>query len=124
MVLHRLAKKKYPRPKTVHRVRRIWHRYSLIKYRSIFILLIICFLKTFFFSIFFLSLSFLFFPLFTTIFLYLLVADTQLYKRLCPSVCPSVGWLVRGDRVGKCENAHFRPCPPVRDWYWPCIRPC
>ena len=19
---------------------------------------------------------------------------------------------------------HFRPCLPVRDWYWPCIRPC
>ena len=24
-----------------------------------------------------------------------LVADTQLYKRLCPSVRPSVGWSVR-----------------------------
>ena len=57
-----------------------------------------------------------------------LVADTQLYKRLCPfvgtSVGPSVRWSVRGDRVGKCENAHFRPCPPVRNWYLPCIRPC
>ena len=57
-----------------------------------------------------------------------LVADKRLYKRLCLSVRPSVGrlvgWSVRGDRVGKCENAHFRPCPPVRDWYWPCIRPC
>ena len=31
---------------------------------------------------------------------------------------------VCGDWVGKCENAHFQPCPPVRDWYWPCIRPC
>ena len=40
------------------------------------------------------------------------------------SVGPSVGPSVRGDRVGKCENAHFRPCPPVRNWYWPCIRPC
>ena len=59
---------------------------------------------------------------------FFLVADSQLYKRLCPSVGPSVGpsvrWSVRGDRVGKCENAHFRPCPPVRNWYWPCIRPC
>ena len=61
-----------------------------------------------------------------------LVADTQLYKRLCPSVGPLVRWSVRplvrpsvrDDRVGKCENAHFRPCPPVRNWYWPCIRPC
>ena len=49
-----------------------------------------------------------------------LVADTQLYKRLCPSVRPLVGpWT----RVEKWGNAHFRPCPPVRDW-WPCIRPC
>ena len=103
-----------------------------------------------------------------------LVADTQLYKRLCLSVCwlvglsvtiesksektrisapahPSatdgrvsglvfslvecyklytslslccqVGWSVRHARVEKWENAHFRPCPPVRNW-WPCIRPC
>ena len=52
-----------------------------------------------------------------------LVADTQLYKRLCPSVGRSVGWLVRRcDRVKKCENAHIRPCPPVRNW-WPCIQP-
>ena len=36
-----------------------------------------------------------------------------------PSVCPSV----RGDRVGKCENSHFRSCPPVCNWYWPCIQP-
>ena len=43
-----------------------------------------------------------------------LVADTQLYKSLCPSVRPSVGWSVR---VEKCENAHFSPCPPVRNWY-------
>ena len=48
-----------------------------------------------------------------------LVADTQLYKSLCPSISPSVG-----PSVENCENAHFRPCPPVRDWYWPCIRPC
>ena len=57
-----------------------------------------------------------------------LVADKRLYKRLCPSVRPSVGWLVgwlvRHARVEKWENTHFRPCPPVRDWYWPCIRPC
>ena len=57
-----------------------------------------------------------------------LVADTQLYKRLCPSVGRSVGWSVgwlvrRDDRVKKWENAHFHPCPPVRNW-WPCIRPC
>ena len=44
-----------------------------------------------------------------------LVADTQLYKRLCSSVHRSVGPSVRhGDRVGMCENAHFRPCPPVQ----------
>ena len=45
-----------------------------------------------------------------------LVADTQLYKRLCPfvgtSVGPSVRWSVRGDRVGKCENARSRLCLP------------
>ena len=53
-----------------------------------------------------------------------LVADTQLYKRLCPSVGWSVGRAVRrGDRVEKWENTHFRPCPPIRNW-WPCIRPC
>ena len=52
-----------------------------------------------------------------------LVADTQLYKRLCPSVGPSVSPSVRNHRVKKWENAHFRPCPPVRNW-WPCIRPC
>ena len=28
------------------------------------------------------------------VFLFFLVADTQLYKRLCPSVRPSVGWSV------------------------------
>ena len=49
---------------------------------------------------------------------FFLVADTQLYKRLCPSVRPSV----RGHWVEKWENAHFHPCPPVRNWYWPCIR--
>ena len=53
-----------------------------------------------------------------------LVADTQLYERLCPSVRWSVRLSVHGDRVGKCGNTHFRPCPPVRNWYWPCIRPC
>ena len=46
------------------------------------------------------------------------VADTQLYKSLCPSVGPSVRQSVRPSaRVEKCENAHFRPCPPVRNWY-------
>ena len=50
-----------------------------------------------------------------------LVADTQLYKSLCPSVGPSVHlWT----RVEKCENAHFHSCPPIRNWYWPWIRPC
>ena len=47
-----------------------------------------------------------------------LVADTQLYKRLCPSVGPSVGSLVRwsvrhGDRVEKWENERFRVCLSV-----------
>merc|ERR1711942_502055 len=59
-----------------------------------------------------------------------LVADTQLYKRLCPSVGRLVGRLV-GRSVGWSievieslwENAHIRPCPPVRNW-WPCIWPC
>ena len=52
-----------------------------------------------------------------------LVADTQLYKRLCPSIRPSVRPLVRPwTRVKEWENAHFRPCPPVRNWYGPCIR--
>ena len=23
----------------------------------------------------------------------------------------------KGARVGKCETAHFCPCPPVRNWY-------
>ena len=40
-----------------------------------------------------------------------LVADTRLYKRLCPSVRPSVrrsvGWLVRNARVENARNAHF-----------------
>ena len=58
---------------------------------------------------------------------FFLVADTQLYKRLCPSVRRSVGWLVGRSvhhaRVEKWENTHFRPCPPIRNW-WPCIRPC
>ena len=49
-----------------------------------------------------------------------LVADERLYKRLCPSVGPSVCRSVRHARV---ENMHFHPCPPVRDWCWPCIWP-
>ena len=49
-----------------------------------------------------------------------LIADTQLYKRLCPSVHPSVRWSVRpsvrwsvgplvrhGDRVEKWKNERF-----------------
>jgi len=63
-----------------------------------------------------------------------LVADTQLYKRLCPSVRWSVGPSVGNDRVEKLKNKRFtyflcvfvcvlgvgvwmgvgRPCPPVR----------
>ena len=43
------------------------------------------------------------------------------------SVRRLVGWLVgpsvRHAQVDNGENAHFRPCPPVRNW-WPCIRPC
>ena len=39
-----------------------------------------------------------------------------------PLVRRSVGPSVCNDRVGKCEKAHFRPCPPVRNW-WPCIQP-
>ena len=54
-----------------------------------------------------------------------LMAYTQLYKSLCPSggpsICQFVGpWAL----VQKCENAHFRPCPPICNWYWLCIRPC
>ena len=54
-----------------------------------------------------------------------LVADTQLYKSLCPSVRQSVRLSVcHWTWVEKYENSHFRPCPPVRNWCWPCIRPC
>ena len=53
-------------------------------------------------------------PLSFTVFL---VADTQLYKRLCPSVCPSVRPsarpLVRHARVENAKNTHFRCC----SWY-------
>ena len=49
-----------------------------------------------------------------------LVADTQLFKRLCPSVHRSVR---PSARVEKWVNAHIRPCPPVCNW-WQCIRPC
>ena len=66
--------------------------------------------------------------LFGIVYFFFLVADTQLYKRLFPSIGPLVRWsvgpAVHDDRVWKCENAHFRPCPPVRNWYWPCTRPC
>ena len=35
-----------------------------------------------------------------------------------PSVGRLVGWSVGPwTRVEKCENAHFCPSPPVRDWY-------
>ena len=64
-----------------------------------------------------------------------LVADTQLYKRLCPSVHPSVRPSVGNDRVEKWKNKRFGyflcmfvcgvgvgvwigvgcPCPPVRN---------
>ena len=70
------------------------------------------------------------------VFLAFLVADTQLYKRLCPPVRPLVSLLVRhGHRVEKWGNERFRyflcmfecgwwfgvwmgvgcPCPPVRN---------
>ena len=53
-----------------------------------------------------------------------LVADTQLYKRLCPSIGPSVRPSVGPSaRVEKWENAHNHPCQPVCNW-WPCIWPC
>ena len=45
-----------------------------------------------------------------------------LSEALC--VPPSVRASVGNDRVRKCENAHFQPCPPVRDWYWSCSRSC
>ena len=38
------------------------------------------------------------------------IEDTQLYKRLCPSIPPSVS----NDQVRKCENGHFHPCPPIQ----------
>ena len=43
-----------------------------------------------------------------------LVATKRLYMSVCPSVRPSVGWLVRHAFV-------FRP---TRSDLWPCIRPC
>ena len=42
---------------------------------------------------------------------------------VCPSVRLFVGPSVHNDQVGNRENAHFCPCPPVRNW-WPCIWPC
>ena len=54
-----------------------------------------------------------------------LVAATQLYESLCPSVCPLICPSVRPwTWIEKFENSHFRPCPPARNWCWPCIRPC
>ena len=32
------------------------------------------------------------------------------------SIRPSIRWSV-GVHKSKCETAHFRPCPPVRNWY-------
>ena len=40
------------------------------------------------------------------------------------SIGPSVCLLVRDHESKKCENAYFRPCPLVLNWYWLCIRPC
>ena len=90
----------------------LFFSYSLIFY----FLFIIIFFLFFFFFIFSSSDS----SPPSIIFFFFLDASTHLYKRLCPSVDPSV----RGDRVWKRENAHFRPCPSIRNWYWPCIRPC
>ena len=57
-----------------------------------------------------------------------LVADTQLYKRLCPYIPRSIS---TSRKVGKqafknifsCGQLHFRPCPSIRNW-WPYIQPC
>ena len=54
-----------------------------------------------------------------------LVTDTQLYKRLCPSVRPSIGPSVRrGDRVENDENAYnlgnisgYCIIPLTLDWF-------
>ena len=66
-----------------------------------------------------------------SLFFFFLVADTQLYKRLCPSVRRSVSPSIGNDRVKKWENERFsssawvlgigvwmevgRPCPTVRN---------
>ena len=42
--------------------------------------------------------------------------------RLC--VCLLGHLLVCNDQVKKLKNAYFRPCPPIRDLYWPYIQPC
>ena len=52
-----------------------------------------------------------------------LVADTQLYERLCPSVGPLIRWSVGGHLVEKWENEHFRyfvceVCLCVKDGGW------
>ena len=56
----------------------------------------------------------------------LLIADSQLYKRLCPSVRPSVGWSVgplvsTSRKVWKCA---YPPLPTRPQLVWPCIQPC
>ena len=46
-------------------------------------------------------------------FVLFLTADTQLHKRLCLSVCPSVRWSNSPSAgVEKWVNAHICPCPP------------
>ena len=43
----------------------------------------------------------------------------------CPALTPLLHLITPSRASGTADHAdHFRPCPPVRDWYWPCIRPC
>ena len=48
--------------------------------------------------------NYLFIHCFFSLFIYFLVADKRLYKRLCPLVRP----LARGDCVEKCKNERFK----------------
>ena len=68
--------------------------------------------------LFFISLPRVFLILSCLFFVSFLVADTQLYKMLCPSVGLLVRWCIRDDRVEPCENAHFwnRRCDCLCVW--------